>query len=76
LSSPDASGVRVRLVFVDDGSYHHEHVRISAATLASYDRLVDALQEDQELLSRLHVDMARLCAAFVVDGPEAHEVDG
>jgi len=64
------SGVLVRLVFVDDGSYHHEHVRIPEATLAAYDRLIDALQEDEELLARVYVDMSRLCGAFVVDGSE------
>lgn len=59
--------VRVRLLFVDDGSYHHEEVSIPAGVLADYDRLIDALREDPGVLERLHVDVGRLCAAYLVD---------
>jgi hypothetical protein len=30
-------------------------------------RLVDCLREDPEVLARVHVDVARLCAAYRVD---------
>ena len=58
----------VRLLFVDEGSYHHEDVSVPVDVLGQYDRLVDCLQEDPSLLKRIHVDMGRLCAAYLVDG--------
>lgn len=57
----------VRLVFVDGGAYHHEDVAIPVEALGRYERLVDCLQEDPFVLTRMHVDMERLCAAYVVD---------
>ena len=57
----------VRLVFVDDGSYHHEDVAVPSSVLDQYDRLVDCLQEDPTVMKRVHVDMGRLCAAYLVD---------
>ncbi len=53
----------VRLLFVDDGSFHHEEVHIPAGALAGYDRLIDCLMEDPAVLKRTHVDMSRLCSA-------------
>lgn len=58
----------VRLVFVDDGSYHHEDVAVPSDVLEQYDRLVDCLQEDPTVMRRIHVDMGRLCAAYLIDG--------
>lgn len=57
----------VRLLFVDEGSYHHETVRIPAGVLGRYDRLIDCLREDPAVLARLHVDVTRLCSATLVD---------
>ena len=57
----------VRLVFVDEGSYHHEHVALPSEVLDQYDRLVDCLMEDTTVMKRVHVDMGRLCAAYLVD---------
>lgn len=65
----------VRLLFVDDGSYHHEIVRIPADVLGRYDRLIDALREDPAVLERLHVDVDRLCSATVVDDDEGAETE-
>ena len=53
----------LRLLFVDDGSFHHEEVQIPAGVIARYDRLIDCIMEDPEVLKRLHVDVARLCSA-------------
>ncbi len=53
----------VRLLFVDDGSFHHEEVHIPAGALAGYDRLIDCLMEDPTVLKRLHVDVSRICSA-------------
>ena len=61
------SDVRVRLLFVDDGEYHRETVRVPSASLEAYDRLIDALREDPEILKRTWVDADRLCAAYLVD---------
>lgn len=61
------SDVRVRLLFVDEGSYHHEVVRVPEASLEAYDRLIDAMREDPEVLRNTWVDVDRLCAAYRVD---------
>ena len=53
----------VRLLFVDDGSFHHEEVEIPAKAMAGYDRLIDCLMEDPAVLKRLHVDVSRVCSA-------------
>ena len=59
--------VRVRLLFVDEGSYHHEEVEIPAASLDAYDRLIDCVREDEAVLKSLFVDVDRLCGAWVLD---------
>jgi hypothetical protein len=61
------SKVKVRLLFVDEGSYHHEEVEIPAASLDGYDRLIDCVREDETVLKTLYVDISRLCGAWVVD---------
>ena len=58
---------RVRLLFVDCGLYHHEDVSVPGDALAGYERLIDCLREEPEVLLRLHVDVTRLCAAWLVD---------
>lgn len=60
--------VTIRLLFADEGAYHHEEVRVPAEAVERYERLVDLLQEDPEVLRRIYVDLDRLCAAHVVDG--------
>ena len=57
----------VRLLFVDEGSYHHEEIQIPAKTLDAYDRIIDCLQEDESVLKTLYVDLDRLCSARLVD---------
>ena len=59
--------VRVRLLFVNEGSYHHEEVTIPGAALDAYDRLIDFLQEDEGVQKVLFVDVGRLCSAVIVD---------
>ena len=59
----------VRLLFVDEGSYHHEEVEIPAAALDEYERLIDCVREDPAVLKGLFVDVDRLCAAqLLADG--------
>lgn len=59
--------VTVRLLFVDEGSYHHEEVTIPAKALDAYERLIDCVREDESVQKKLFVDVGRLCAATVVD---------
>jgi len=53
----------VRLLFVDEGSYHHEEVEIPSASLGDYDRIIDCVREDPGVLKQLYVDVERLCSA-------------
>jgi len=57
--------VTVRLLFVDEGSYHHEEVEIPASSTEGYDRLIDCVREDPEVLRRLHVDVDRLVSVYL-----------
>lgn len=63
----ESEGTRVRLLFVDDGTYHHEEVRIPSGVLDRYDRLIDCLLEEPEVLRHVYVDLNRLCAAHRVE---------
>jgi hypothetical protein len=58
---------KVRLLFVDEGSYHHEEIEIPAATLGRHERLIDCLQEEPDVLKQVYVDLARLCSAQLVE---------
>lgn len=63
----DDSSVEVRLLFVDDGSYHHETVSVPASSVEAYERLIDCVREDRAVLRKLHVDVDRLVSAYVVE---------
>lgn len=58
---------KVRLLFVDEGSYHHEDVEIPSEALEGYPRLIDCLREDEAFQKRMYVDVERLCSAWVVE---------
>jgi hypothetical protein len=58
---------RVRLLFVDEGSYHHEEVEVPSSALEGYARLIDCVREDEAFQKRIYVDVARLCSAWVVE---------
>jgi hypothetical protein len=62
--------VGVRLLFVDSGVFHKEELKVPASSVQSYDRLIDVLQEDPELLKGLHLDFGRLCAAWLAEGKD------
>lgn len=64
----DGATARVRLLFVDEGAYHHEEVEIPSASLDGYERLIDCVREDADVLKRVFVDVDRLCAAYLVEG--------
>lgn len=62
--------LRISLLFADEGSFHHETIRVPAALLQPYERLIDCLREEPEILKRIYVDVDRLCSARVVDEDE------
>ena len=64
MSGKKSSTVEIRLIFVDDGEYHREDVTLPEALFDGYERLIDALLEEPEVLKRLFVDPGRLCAAY------------
>jgi len=59
--------VKVRLLFVDHGSYHHEDVEIPATSVDAYERLIDCVREDPVVLKEMYVDVDRLVAAYRAD---------
>ena len=66
--SKEKGAVEVRLLFVDEGSYHHETVTVPASSVEGYERLIDCVREDEAVLKKLHVDLERLVSAYVVEG--------
>jgi hypothetical protein len=56
----------VRLLFVDEGSYHHEDIRIPASALSNHERIIDCVREDPVVLKQVFVDLDRLCAAHLL----------
>lgn len=58
---------RIRLLFVDEGSYHREEIRVPGEALDRYERLIDFLREEPEVLRDVYVDVERLCAAWRTD---------
>jgi hypothetical protein len=60
--------LKIRLLFVDDGAYHHEEIQLPAGALDDYERLIDGLREDPSVLRQLFLDLDRLCAAWVIEG--------
>lgn len=61
-----APTVAVRLLFADQGTFHAETVRVPAATLEQYDRLIDLLREEESVTRQMYVDLDRLVSASVV----------
>lgn len=58
--------VTLRLLFVDEGSYHHEDIQVPADAVDRYERLIDLLQEEESVLKRTFIDLDRLCSARVL----------
>ena len=61
------SNVTVRLLFADEGAYHHEDIQIPLELLERYERLIDCLREEPDVLKTVYVDVGRLCAAYRVE---------
>lgn len=62
--------IRVRILFADQGSFHSEDLELHASAFEGYDRLIDGLQEDENLLKRLHLDMGRVAGAWILGEDE------
>lgn len=60
--------VRIRLLFADRGAFHHETLEVPASAVEGYDRLIDGIREDPEVLKRMYLDLDRLAAAWVEEG--------
>jgi len=60
--------VRIRLLFADEGAYHHESLDVPISVVEGYDRLIDGLREDPVALKRVYLDLGRLAAAWVEEG--------
>lgn len=59
--------MKVRLLFADEGAFHHQEVTIPRSVLDRYERIIDCLREDRSVLQRIHVDLDRLCSAVVAE---------
>lgn len=62
---------RARLVLVDEGVYREETIPVPDGALDRYDRLIDYLREDPDVLKHVFVDLDRLCGAFIEEDEEA-----
>jgi hypothetical protein len=60
--------VRVRLLFADEGAFHHESLDVPLSVVEDYDRLIDGLREDPVVLKNVYLDLGRLTAAWVEEG--------
>jgi hypothetical protein len=64
VSRKGAATARIRLVFADEGQFHHETVHISEEALGGHLRLIDALREDEGVAQQLYIDVDRLVSAY------------
>jgi len=60
--------VKVRLLFADEGTFQHQVLDLPVRVVEEYDRLIDGLREDPEVLKRMYLDLDRLAAAWVEEG--------
>ena len=57
--------VRVQLLFADEGAFHQLELGLPASVVDGYDRLIDGLREDPQVLKKVYVDLGRLAGAWV-----------
>jgi hypothetical protein len=62
--------IRIRLLIADEGAFHEMDLTVPASVAEDYDRLIDGLREDPAVLKKIHLDLARLAAVWVVEGGE------
>ncbi len=57
--------IYISLLFADEGAFHTQGLTVPAAVVEDYDRLIDGLREDPEVLKKVYLDLGRLAAAWV-----------
>lgn len=62
--------VKVRLLFADEGAFHHEDLVLPSVIVEGHERLIDGLREEPSVLKRVYVDLGRLAAAWVEETEE------
>ena len=67
MTAKRATRVKVRLVFADEGAFHHETIAVPTKVLDRHARLIDAIREDDDMVKELHVDVDRLVSAYRVE---------
>lgn len=60
--------IQIRLLFADEGAFHTQDLTVPAAVVEDYDRLIDGLREDPEVLKMIYLDLGRIAAAWVEGG--------
>jgi hypothetical protein len=60
--------IRVRVLFADSGTFHHEEIEVPSSAVEGYERLIDGLQEDPAFLRETFLDVGRICGAWVLQG--------
>lgn len=61
------SQIRIRLLFADEGAFYTQELGVPLSVVEGYDRIIDGLQEDPEVLKKVYLDMGRLAAAWVAE---------
>jgi len=57
--------IRITLLFADQGAFHTQNLMVPATVVEDYDRLIDGLREDAEVLKGVYLDLGRLAGAWV-----------
>ncbi len=58
----------IRLLFVDEGSYHYEEIEVPKALITGYEQLSDLLcDKKRSVLKRIHIDLDRFSSMQIVD---------
>lgn len=61
------SQIRIRLLFADAGAFHTQDLQVPESVVDGYDRIIDGLREDPQVLKKVYLDLGRLAAAWVAD---------
>lgn len=59
--------IRIHLLFADEGAFHTQDLLVPASVVEDYERIIDGLREDPEVLKKVYLDLDRLAAAWVED---------
>ena len=59
--------VKVEVLYVEDGGYHAQTLTLPAGGRGEYERLIDFVREDADVLRECYIDVDRVCSVHVVD---------